>query len=268
MWILIWLIITIFILSVSLWSFLILRQQKMAWKKFAVKHKFTYAAGKMMDSPYMTGRFDGYTMNFYTDTQGTEDMRGFRYVTVVELELGAGIPVKGVVGTEKTKEFVNSLTLTKDVIFEHDKWSADYIARTQNKKKFKAYFTKKRLDTLMGLLGMKGTTVMFFFDEIDAVLRIETSDPLRDAEKTERIMSRLVRDIKVLSPTSAEKELIPKRKNSDDDDEEDDDDDDDEGDYAPVVDADPSDDEDGKQDVEPEPVITAPLKPKKSTKAK
>ena len=278
MWIFIWLVITVFIVGVSLWSYLILREQKQAWKKFANKHKFTYSAGKMMDSPSMTGRFEGYILNLYTDTQSTNDMRGYRYVTVVEIEMGQGVPAKAAVGTNKTKEFVNQLALTKDVIFDHEKWSGDYVARTDNKKRLKAYFTKTRLDTLVSLFAMKGTTVLYFCDEIDAVIRIETNDPLRNSEKMERIMKRLVRDIEILAPTSEEKELLPKRKKSSYADEEDDDDEDD---YDPVAyvepvteDADEGDTDDGGADSADSAVATAakeikaPLKPKKETAKK
>lgn len=216
MWIFIWCLVTIFVVGVSLWSFIILRQQKKSWEKFSKKHKFSYTAGRLMDSPYMNGRIDGLPVNFYTDTQTSVEARSSRYVSVVEVEMGEGLPIVAALATEKMHGFVNGLTLTKNVEFEHEGWNESYIARTDNAKKLQKYFTKKRLDTLVKLFTMKGATILFFCDEVDAVLRIETSDPLRDPEKMERIVMRLVRDMKVLMPTDEERAAVPKRKVEDD----------------------------------------------------
>lgn len=165
----------------------------------------------------MRGRFEGMIINMYSDRQATEDMRGFRYVSVVEVELGTGVPVKAAIGTETNKALVNELSLKKDISPDHEKWSRKYIARTDNKRRFNTYFREERLNALMDLFAMKGASALFFCDELDAVLRVETSDPMRDPEKMERIMKRLVREIKVLSPTAAESKKMPKQDDDDDD---------------------------------------------------
>lgn len=227
MWLFIWGVITIFIAGISLWSYIILRQQKSCWKAFSDKHKMTYTSASMMESPQVRGRIDGFMLNLYTDAQRVNDIQGQRFVTVIELEMGEGVPVAAAIGTERTKEFINTLVLKKDIQLDHEDWKEDkYIARTKNKTKLKAYLTKKRQDVLMKLFSMKGATVLFFCDEIDAVLRIETSDPLRNREKMERIVKRFVRDIKVMAPTDAERAKIPpeykdKWRDEDDDDEDD-----------------------------------------------
>lgn len=225
MWIAIWALIAIFVFGASIWSYRILMQQKKCWSAFGKKYNMEYQAGKLMDSPSLKGKIDGRTVLLYTDVQQTPDMRGQRYVTTIELELGEGVPASIAVGTSGLAGFINDLALKKDFVPDHADWKkgteeeAGYLMRTRNLSKLKAYMTAERIDVLVKLFKMKNSQILFFCDEVDGVLRIETSDPMRNLERMEKIVKRLVRDLNVLAPNSDERALVPKKR--DDDDEED-----------------------------------------------
>ncbi len=200
MWIFLWILASAFILGVFGWSSVILWQQKQAWAAFARKHKMEYKTLRFLDSATVRGTIGGFRMSLFSDARQTNDMRRERYFSVIEFELGSGLPTGAAIGTGGMKEFIDNLSFPEMVTPEHEKWTGDYIARTRSKTLLKEYLTPLRLDALLSMFGMKNASVLYFFDEIDAILHIETVDPLRDAEKLNRIVNRILAAVKVLAP--------------------------------------------------------------------
>lgn len=188
----------------------VLFQQKKAWAAFAKKHKLKYEPGKMMDSPTVTGVFGERLFSLYTGVQQTDDIRGQRFVTIIEFQMGKGMPTGAAIATKDFMGFVSGLVFTQDYKPELAEWKEDYIARTRDRKNLKVYLTKERQQVLVGLFGMKNAAVLLFFDEIEAVLRIESSDPLRDVEHLDKIVNRIKQAVEVLIPTKEEKKKFKK----------------------------------------------------------
>jgi hypothetical protein len=203
----IWLLLSAFIIGVSVWSTQILFQQKRTWSAYAKKHSYDYKPGKMMESPSIAATVDNMRLSLYTDVQRTNDARGERYVTVIEIIMGPGMPTGGALATPELRPFVDSLSFGE--IYSPDNfpgWKSAYIVKTRDSKKLKAYLTAARLEVLNALFSMKNSMSLFFFDEEECVLRIETSDPLRRPEHLEKIVRRITESAKKLKIADAEKE--------------------------------------------------------------
>lgn len=202
---LIWLALSGFVFVIYAWSLRVLFQQKKAWKVFAEKNKMQYDGGRLTSPPSMTGMFSGYRVFMYTDTEQTFDMRGQRYVCVIEIELGMGMFVSTAIATKEMTSFVLSLTtLSQEFKPQSSNWDDSYIIRTRNASIMKRYLTEDRLKALHSLFGMKSSSAIFFFDDVEAVFRVQTTDPLRDPEKIKRILTRIVSQIEILKPTKQE----------------------------------------------------------------
>ncbi len=200
MLIFIWVIISLFLLGISGWTIFILRQQKQSWSAFAVRHGLEYQKRGFMESPVVRGTMGGFGISLFCDAQQTDDVRGRRYVSVIEIETGAGMPTGAAIGTPEMRNFIETLAFPDIAVFEHEKWVAAYVAKTRDASVLKAFMTKERMDTLTDVMGMKNVAVLFFFDELAGVLHLETVDPLRDMERLDRIMKRLVAAMGVLVP--------------------------------------------------------------------
>lgn len=215
MWIALWAVASAIILGITAWSFAILQQQKRAWKAFATRHKLEYIPGKTMASPTMRGRVGDHFLSFFTGQEQTNDARGQRFVTIIEIDLRCGLPTAAAIGTAQTRTFVNALRLEFDFVpppGTEDVWSPDYVGRTRSADKLKAYMTRERMAVLHSLFQMKNAVVLFFFDELDSLIRIETNDPLRDDKKIEKIVNRLLADLGKLAPTDEERALTEKER--------------------------------------------------------
>lgn len=207
MWgVFIWAVFSLFIIGVFVWSVAILLQQKKAWAAFAKKLKLEYEPGKLMGSPAVSGKIGSYRMMFFTDAQKTSDMRGQRMVTVIESEMGLGMPAPAAFATREYAEFIAELNMPDTYDPGLPEWQDSYIAKTRDMERLKLYMTPERVKTLHGLFSMKNSIALFFFDTHEAVLRIETPDPLRDTGHMEKIAKRLIDALDRLRPTDAERE--------------------------------------------------------------
>ncbi len=202
MWIFIWVVLSLFILGVFVWSVVILREQKTAWAAFAKKNNLQYTRGRFMEAAIVRGTMKGLRISLFSDTQQTEDIRGERYVSVIEIELGPGMKTGAAIGTPEMKSFIDSLSFDKSYRPPHEKWKDGYIVKTRDLAVLQDYLTPARLDALTSLFGMNKVSALFFFDEQDCVLHMETIDPLRRADKLDRIMDRILNDARKLALTS------------------------------------------------------------------
>ncbi len=205
MWIFLWFVASAFILGVFGWSLFILQQQKRAWAAFAKKHNLAYVPGKMVEAPAIKGAVFGYQAAFFPDMQATQDQRGMRYVTVLEFDLGQGNMTGGVVASSNFATFVADLTFAENLEIDSPQWDKTRIVRTRNKDAMRAYLTKDRLDFLNNLMTMKNSSVLYFFDEQNSVLHIETTDPIRDEARFEKIVQKITSALDRMKLTAAER---------------------------------------------------------------
>ena len=204
MWLFLWLVLSVFVMGFFLWTMAILQQQKKAWYFFAKKMGFTYKAGKYTDSPIVTGMYNNYKATFFTDSLRVNDIRGRRFVTTIEIELGAGMPTTAVLATKDFNDYLAPLRNTQ-TYQPPGTWDKSYIVKTKNKEILVRYLTPERVKILSGLFSIKNAASLFFFDPQDCILRIETPDPIRDAERMEKMIRRLFTAVDGLALTPTER---------------------------------------------------------------
>lgn len=205
MWVFLWAVASAFILGVFGWSLFILHQQKRAWSAFAKKHNLSYIPGKMVEAPAMKGAIFGYQVAFFPDIQATQDQRGQRYITVLEFDIGQGGATGAVVGSANFATFISNLAFAETIDVDFPEWDKTRIIRTRDPEVLKAYLTRERLEFLHSVMQMKNSTALFFMDEKNAILHIQTTDPIRDAERLEKIVQKITNSLSKLRLTEAER---------------------------------------------------------------
>lgn len=199
MWIFIWVLLSIFVLGVSLWSVRILFQQKSAWKAYAEKTKLNYDGGQgFLGSPSVSGSIGPYGFGLYTEEQKTSDTRAQRFNTVLEIALRRGLPETGALGTGEVMDFSQSLRLDQTVVPQDKDWDAAWLVRTRHAAMMEQYLTPARLEVFKKIFRMKVRVAVFVFDSQDAVLRIVTTDPLNNKDRLEKIVKGLLANVESL----------------------------------------------------------------------
>ncbi len=201
-WILIWVLLSLFILGVAAWSFQILFRQKAAWRDFATKKGLNYQNGPtFLSSPIIGGNIGPYGFGMFAEERPTNDARGQRYNTVIELALRRGMPTAGAIGTSIMVPLIEQLSgMTQTVTINDPDWDPQWAIRTNDSRILEAYLTPARRDVLKKIFRMKIMAALFVFDENDAVLRIETADPLQNAEKIDKVLKGMIAQLEILTP--------------------------------------------------------------------
>lgn len=198
MFIFFYLIIVVCVFGFFIWSAVVVREQKRSWAALAAKRSLTFTRGRFMAAAQVRGAIDGIGFALFSDVQRTQDVRGERHVSVLEFDLGPGMATGAALGTPEMRAFIDGLSFTETYLPPQSRWSGDYVVRTRDVAALRDYLTDARIEALVDVFGMNRVAALFFFDEKDAILHLETVDPLRDPTKLDRIINRLLADAKKL----------------------------------------------------------------------
>ena len=199
MWIFLWIVVSCFILGTFFWSVRVLFQQKAAWKAFAQKMGLSYITQKgWLVSPSVSGSIGKYGFSLISEPQGTNDQRGVRYNTVIEFGLHQGLPSVGAIGTQKMNVILDQLIAKQGVSVSDSDWDVTWFIRATRPNVVQAYLTPARIEVLKKIFRLKTLGALFLFNESEGILRIETADPMVDAERLEKIVRGILAQLPVL----------------------------------------------------------------------
>ncbi len=192
MWIFIWLVLSAIVLGTTLWSFRILILQKRAWEKYAKDKKFVFRRGTLMGPAEMEGMLGEYKVSFFTAEREGMDMRSRRYVTVMEIGLAEGMVDGGIVGTKEMLPFMQSLNKLHVYKVTHPSWEEGMHAFVHNDGAVEAYLTDERIEAITQVLKTKNADAVIIFNDREILIRLETIDPIQDAEKIDKVVKRTI----------------------------------------------------------------------------
>lgn len=190
-WFFIWFVLSAILLGASVWSFLILVRQKKAWESYAHKHKLIFNRGTLMGPAEISGMLDDYKIAFYTAERQMTDVRKRRYVSVVELTAPEGLFDGGVAGTQEMLTFMQSLEKIHFYKVEMEGWDETHRVFVRDDDVASAYFTPERLGIFSNILKTRNADVLIVFTDKEFLVRLETTDPMQDAAKIEKIVARI-----------------------------------------------------------------------------
>lgn len=152
----------------------------------------------------MKGMVYGHQVAFFPDVQATQDQRGQRFVTVLEFDVGQGMPTGAMISTSNFAAFAANLNFTQTLEIDFPGWDKTRIIRTRDAAVLKEYLTQDRLEFLHNIMSMKNATALYFFDEENAIVHIETSDPIRDEARMEKMVQKMTSSLSKLKLTTDE----------------------------------------------------------------
>ena len=203
-WFLVWFLLSAILLGATLWSTVILVQQKQAWRAYAKRKDLRFTPNKFFEPGELEGVLDGYNISFFTAMQEKEDARKNRQVTVMQIATNKKF-VNGIgAGTFEMRPFLKLLEALSPHEIKSASWNKDHDLRSRNKKSVTAYLTEERVKIISSILTMPNTNVLILMDQNEAVFRFETNNPLTDEKKIDAIVSKLYARIEKLKPSEEE----------------------------------------------------------------
>lgn len=196
----------ILIVTFFSWSTIVLQRQKKAWHVFATRHDLVYHNARLMQAAAVEGNYKGYRIGLFSEGRVEEQRRGFiRFRTVIEVIFGESMPVRGALGNTDAAPVISYLNYgTNHIVEEQPNWDKNHIITAGDHAFIKEYLTPIRMKGLNNFFNMKNTTAMFVFNEKDTFLRLETSNPMIEADKIESLINKMVNLANVLKLEKSE----------------------------------------------------------------
>lgn len=192
MWIFLWVVLSSILIGATLWSLQILIRQKKAWESYAKSRNFTFNRGTFMGPAEMSGVIGDYKLSFFTAERVGADYKTSRYLTVLEIDLIDGLVDGGVVGTKEMLPFMQSLDKLHPYKIDDPGWEEGNFAFVKNDDIMKAFLTPERVESLNGILKTRNADALVIFNDRELVARLETADPMQDADKIDKIVRRIL----------------------------------------------------------------------------
>ena len=202
-WWLVWGVLSFILLGATIWSLVILFQQKKAWEDFAKRKQLVFKKGTFSGPCEVEGTIEGMNIALFTATQQKEDSRKNRQLTVLQLTCPRPFVDSLAAGTPEMLPFLNSLDLIKPHPVENSNWDKkNHHIYSRNKTDVDAYLTDERLKILGKLLSLGNADNLIVMEPEDVVFRFETSNPLTDVAKLDALVSKLIQAFKKLDPST------------------------------------------------------------------
>jgi len=205
MWMALWLLVTAFLVGVTGWSYAILVRQKKAWEAYAKKKNLVFQKGTLMGAPEVSGVIGSFKINVFTAERPSQDIRGRRYISGVEVTSARGAFDGIVAGTKEMLPFMQSLSKLHP--YTMDKvagWDANHFVFVTHDAPTAAYLTAERAEALGAFLRTKNVDAVIAITAGQIVMRVETFDPLQDAEKIDKAVDRMIMLCERLLPSVEE----------------------------------------------------------------
>ena len=184
-----------------MWTNLPLIEQKKAWKQFAKGKKLKYFPNGFLKSPLVTRQTDDTVFRLFSEEQFAEDLSRRRFTTVFEWIM-PGMPTSGIIASPEMKFLVDVAQVNERIQNPRaGKWNKKSFIVAEKSIALVPYLTEERVNLFSKLIAIKNARFLYAFDHDQSVLRIETNDPLLQAQKIVPFFDKVEQALPVIRPS-------------------------------------------------------------------
>lgn len=180
------------------WTFSILMRQKKTWALYAKKKKLRYTSNALFDSPSISGVMGDHAVSLFASEHFSEDARGSRKLTAIEVNLNSVMPVGGGIASGGMIPILKTVQFKTEFLPKYKKWKKSYIACSDNKSIASEYLNDERARALCDLMKIENSWVILIFKDDAMLLRVDTPEPLHDPKELDKIIKKMVAVAEVL----------------------------------------------------------------------
>lgn len=189
----VWFMICCAVLSFFGWTTYLLFLQKKTWKFFAEKHKLQYKNEGLLNSPSVYGNYGNGKINLYSEERLTQDVRGRRFITVIEILTEQKCYFEGAITAGSAVELINFIDMEHILTPQSEMWQSNFSAKTNDYEAMKSFLDEKGgMKVLYPMMKNPKNGFVAVFMNNEFLLRFETSNPIVEIEKLERIVKSML----------------------------------------------------------------------------
>ncbi len=161
-----------------------------------------------MQTPEISGVMNGYKVSLFSSEHFSEDMRGSRKLTAIEVSLNSTMPFDGAVANGGMVPIVKSLEFKTEYRPEHERWDNSFIVAGDSSYALKRYLNDKRVDVLARTMKIRNAWVIFIFRNNAMLLRMDTPEPISNLEELEKLIVLLCKAAQILELGKGESAIL------------------------------------------------------------
>ncbi len=204
-----WLLVSGFLVGFWLWTIYVVLKQKKAWKFYAQKKKMRFHTASFLETPTISGSVDGYSVTMFASEHGELDARSQRRLTAIEVSLQTQLPFAIGLASGGMVNLVESLKLPQEFRPNVKGWEDSYALRTNDLSLASGYFTEDRLNKLASLMKTDRAWIIFLFIVDEGILRLDTPLPIDNPKAMDVLIKQMINVARALELEKGEaKDLI------------------------------------------------------------
>lgn len=215
-YLILWFLISGFLLSFWIWTIYVLFKQKSAWKLYAEKRKLRYFSNAILDTPTLSGAIDEYSVSMFASEHSELDSRSNRKLTAIEVSLKSELSFGCALGSGGMVHVVEALDMRQEYKPAVKGWDDSYALRTNDLESSQLYLTKDRLSKLVNLMKIDKSWVVFLFVGNQGILRLDTPLPIDNPKEMDMIIKQMINVAKGLELELGEGSRILRQKSQKD----------------------------------------------------
>jgi len=207
-WLILWVLLAVSLIAFMVWTFSILMRQKRAWSIYAEKRKLRYKSNGLSESPELSGVMGDHTVALFPSEHLSEDARGVRKLTAIEINLNCVMPVDGGIATKGMIPILKTLQFKHEYSPKHKSWNKSYVASSDNKNVLKAYMSDERVSAMCDLIEIEHSWFILVFKGDAMLLRIDLADPLHNPKRLDQVLKKMLKVAAVLELKKGEGKIL------------------------------------------------------------
>ena len=203
-YIIVWFLISAFLLGFWVWSGYMSYKQKKAWRFFADKKKMRYHSAAFFQSPTISGVVDEYSVSVFPGEHEAADTRFSRNLTAIEVNLHSKLPTRAAIGSGGMVNVIDALGLMQEFKPPVKGWDDSYIIRCEYLGIAQNYLNDDRLNILINLMRLEKAWVIVLFNGSEGLLRLDTPRPIDTPKEMDVLVKQMITVAKALELNKGE----------------------------------------------------------------
>lgn len=191
-YLILWFLVSGFLVGFWVWTIHVLLKQKKAWKFYAQKKKMRFHTSSFLETPTISGSVDGYSVTMFASEHGELDARSQRRLTAIEVSLQTPLPFAIAMGSGGMIHLVEALNFKQEFRPTVKGWEDTYALRTNDLDLASGYFTEDRLNKLVSLMKTDKAWIILLFIADDGILRLDTPLPIDNPKEIDVLIKQMI----------------------------------------------------------------------------
>lgn len=191
-WLLLWILLSAFLLGFMGWTFFIHFRQAQTWRRFAAASGLRFHMPGWLTPPSVEGLYQNFNISVFTGEHSTPDARASRKRTAIELHIPTLPTFNGGLASDGMVPVLRNFDWPESPLPGVFATGVPVLALSPDAAAYGAYWTEARVQAINTLIKIPRTWVIYIQRPDTVLLRLDTPLALEKPGQLEKYLQRMV----------------------------------------------------------------------------